>query len=149
MGEKKKGKWRASGFTRLKENRMLFRMLKSGWGGEERWKTHIPKQEIIEGIRKRGDITAVEQALISAFRMMESDDPRKMGIGMKLIAIVERQNQLDEFHADDREAIVTAQQMTTTLEEIKAVLASDIPNDVRSQVLGRLDSIISTVEGNE
>lgn len=89
-----------SGLTKLHDARLESLAVRRGWI-KGRWPTGVPKGELIEQIKGKGDVTLAERTALAAFELLEGSE-RAKGIGGRIVVAMEKQNQKDDHHADGK-----------------------------------------------
>ena len=120
-----------SGRTQIQDARMLKRAIREGWISGDRFPTRVPRKQLTEEIKQRGDITAIEQATLTAMSLMDHKDPRNKRGGAALVLAMETRNQRDEL-AQDEEAPAEPSQVDVTvniLQQIKDTAEAVQSND--------------------
>ena len=86
-----------SGRSEIQDARMVARAIENGWINPPRWETQKPKQQLIEEIKQRGDVTLAQRATLAVHELLEHEDHRPKGIGVRCVVAMERQNQIDDL----------------------------------------------------
>ena len=113
------GERAASGLTKLHDARLESLAVRRGWI-KGRWPTAVPKLELIEQVRARGDLTLAERTALAAFELLDGSE-RAKGIGGRIVVAMEKQNQADEHHADGQ---IVHHEHVVTLDDERSRLAA-------------------------
>jgi hypothetical protein len=89
-----------SGLTVIRDARLEARAIK--WLGKQRYPVNVPKKQLIEEIRQRGDVTLPERLLLSVYAGLESSDLRRVGIAERNGIAIMAQVQADERGPEDK-----------------------------------------------
>jgi hypothetical protein len=88
--------------TVIRDGRLTARAIREGWYRVDRWPTRERKSKLLSRIKKRGEMTPIDRAMVTTYQLQDSNDDRSKGIGVKCVLAMEAQNIVAASKAVDK-----------------------------------------------
>lgn len=139
------------------EAQVVSRAITENWAGAQRWPTRAERRQLATSIVERGGpqtANLIEKTTLAAHELIEAEDPKVRGIGMRVAAMMERQNQADDRMREDANKPAAQQVVVVNVnagESVREVINHD-PNYaayLEQQQLGIVNHEHESTRGTE